>query len=1729
MNVNESPTKRKRSSVLQLSKSELTKKQGYNQTTKMNAQQLTNKRKSDQTANMPAIRLQGKHSSDQTANMPDDRVLTRQAANQAGNMSSDRLQGKHASDQTANMPDDRVLTRQAANQTANMSSDRLQGKHASDQVATMPADRREAQRFRHTYANMTPAQIEKERLRSRKKVLLFTSLECEWDFDHPCQYCGHVWLTTSSPGTKKLCCQDGTLTFERGYPLAMKSLSENMSNLMQHSEDFSRASNQYNNILSLGSVGVDNGRQGGYDHIRGPHSVRLSGRTYHMMHNTNKNTGLQYFLHDGQDIKLSNDKRHKNVEQDLLEAIVADLLETNKMCQEFKFFGKELKSFVNDPENDIAYLEANIDDFVVNLNDRAGTFEIAAITMDHFGGEHILKVIPKNSPDTGTKNDMNTVTKISSTDKRFEPLAYPILFTHGEDGWYKDCGVQFRKYLASRMLQPDLLFDDTYHKYLGYPTRDKKHYMPTSRFKKCSRVGQTYLVDMLSRSIDFQLEFQQKNKNLIFGRNKTPKDSGDDDKSDDNYTDSDSDEDNDGAAGGNIRIQGEERKGDDDLEDGDSKGNDDERDDSKANDGISKFSKPCFLSQSLHGGKRHLKKCAMQALEMVQAYGRVHGFLTVTCNKEWRELSNVIPLGDDAFDHPALVNLIFKEKLHRLLTNLRNGKYFGGKKTCFIVNVIEYQERGLPHAHIVFRLEGLDDEIVQKFEETNQKRRTDNDLHGRVPGNLDYLKEVSMDDTWGEWIDEWFLATIPEVKGFNEYDSSKDYEDAVRFRELIKGTMLHKCTDHKPNGCKYESATCKKFFDMNTITDIGYFNARKFYMYKRKDLEDLKVVVHVKDIVMDWNGHACCLFSGDTYQMLYLYKYLFKGPDKVKAQLLEEKTLFKDLHKADEIGRYIRGRKICAMDAQWRIYGFHTYPKSTPPVTTVKIRTEEFVITYREKKMLVDIDVYFNRPLQLRHLTFLQFFQTYIIKRFTTIKPNSTIDSSTDMDTHQYIHLPFFDGKLKRNVKVHLSLRHKRSVCRIETVSYQAGELWYLRLLLKANTPTSFQDAKVYKNPDNNTEFQCTTYQDCCLRYEIVKDKNECALIFMETILSEPPSVLRSLFVVMTVNLFPTWIIWNDERNLTAMQRDFLEVNLYCGDECERKSFQNLLSDLAYKFEKYGQGQCLSLYGFPEPEQRQTLLERERVKYVLEKQRVAYEVMEQARPSSAAQLHLINTIYNVIINMKATSPARYFYFEGDAGTGKTETLKKLICKIRGTAKPNDGTGQESKEAPVIQAYIVKGCCSTALAATNFPNDFTTAHSLFNFPVDDSNDRNIDDPPLQCKLSENPEKKALLESTDVIVFDEFINLDKMIFESAYEELNEFKGKVIIATGNKKQMLPVIQNAFRNVIIESTVLRSFLWERFTMFTLEENFRLLNLQRTNATEHEQQLRYKNVLDAIGTNTENADAHYYSLIDDHLGNKDEHIYELPTIEYILETNTQDETEKQLSINKVLHKLYPNGYDAIRAKDNVVLCSVNKVVDEWNEIIGNINPGKEHTLISDDWFADVDDTNGFLKNMLSDEVLNRYKRNGVPDHTLKLRVDDIVILLRNLDIEEGLVNNLRIRIIEITNYRIKVQTLDAEKKIHFIPRILFGGSFDLMRRQFPFRRAFALTFNKSQGQTLETVILDLRRPLFSHGHLYVGMSRVTKYSNLLLYIDEECLSNIQGEIPCPITKNIVYQEVLKY
>jgi len=64
---------------------------------------------------------------------------------------------------------------------------------------------------------------------------------------------------------------------------------------------FSGQSAYYNNILCIGSTGVDNGKSNGFEKIKGNHAVRLNGKTYHFLGNkgtANIKGGLKYFTYD---------------------------------------------------------------------------------------------------------------------------------------------------------------------------------------------------------------------------------------------------------------------------------------------------------------------------------------------------------------------------------------------------------------------------------------------------------------------------------------------------------------------------------------------------------------------------------------------------------------------------------------------------------------------------------------------------------------------------------------------------------------------------------------------------------------------------------------------------------------------------------------------------------------------------------------------------------------------------------------------------------------------------------------------------------------------------------------------------------------------------------------------------------------------------------------------------------------------------------------------------------------------------------------------------------------------------------------------------------------------------------------------------------------------------------------------------------------------------------------
>jgi ATP-dependent DNA helicase PIF1 len=177
------------------------------------------------------------------------------------------------------------------------------------------------------------------------------------------------------------------------------------------------------------------------------------------------------------------------------------------------------------------------------------------------------------------------------------------------------------------------------------------------------------------------------------------------------------------------------------------------------------------------------------------------------------------------------------------------------------------------------------------------------------------------------------------------------------------------------------------------------------------------------------------------------------------------------------------------------------------------------------------------------------------------------------------------------------------------------------------------------------------------------------------------------------------------------------------------------------------------------------------------------------------------------------------------------------------------------------------------------------------------------------------------------------------------------------------------------------------------------------------------------------------------------------------------------------------------------------------------------------------------MSHLYNEEFLNSIEGYGLPPHQLRTKIGAIVMLIRNLNIKKGLCNGTRLQIIEAGQNIIKARILTgrAAGEVALIPRIRLNPDeskfdFKMVRTQFPLLPAFAMTINKSQGQSFDKVGVSLDVPVFSHGQLYVAFSRVRSKEGLRIYIKE---GSNQGKIvegkDDVYTINVVYKQVVNY
>ncbi|SGY34025.1 BQ5605_C002g01580 [Microbotryum silenes-dioicae] len=286
------------------------------------------------------------------------------------------------------------------------------------------------------------------------------------------------------------------------------------------------------------------------------------------------------------------------------------------------------------------------------------------------------------------------------------------------------------------------------------------------------------------------------------------------------------------------------------------------------------------------------------AMAIIRVFGALDIFITMTCNPAWSEIVNALLPGQTASDRPDIVTWVFHGKLEALLADVlgvrRAPGVFG--KVIAYVYVVEFQKRGLPHAHILLIMDPED------------KPKT----------NDDYDKIVT--------------AGIPDPDKF------------PALFETITNCMLHRrCDRPGKHTCHDDHGKCTKRFPKRlqprtTSEDSGYphYRRRGIHQYvkfpgtaQEEVYTDANVVPTNPFLASKYNCHVNVEIASGVAAIKYLYKYVYKGHDRTSFTIGEPGA-------QDEINNFLDARYVCAPEAIYRIFRFEMHDRD-PAVTRLAL------------------------------------------------------------------------------------------------------------------------------------------------------------------------------------------------------------------------------------------------------------------------------------------------------------------------------------------------------------------------------------------------------------------------------------------------------------------------------------------------------------------------------------------------------------------------------------------------------------------------------------------------------------------------------------------------------------------------------------------------------------------------------------------------------------------------
>ncbi|XP_060202830.1 uncharacterized protein LOC132631247 [Lycium barbarum] len=829
-----------------------------------------------------------------------------------------------------------------------------------------------------------------------------------------CKFCKARRFQYEPPN---FCCSKGSVKLvSHQLPSKLKSLYLGVTDESNHFRTYVRT---YNNMFAFTSLGVKYNKELATI-TQGVYTFKVQGQMYHFINNlilsNNEARNLQLYFYDNEDDIVNKMAFSENLNRSVIAKLI-DILKVNP----YSMFLKSLRGIPNLSNFYIALkCDSALDQRTYNL---PSVSEVAAIWVDDDSNNAI------SSPHIRIYTHCDSSQLVRYHYGCYDPLQYPLLFPYGENGWH--CGIQkiVEKRSSSRNhsshnqeqlpsvsnwcpidgllnIEEEILQKGIRKKnnvscreYYCYKLQIRDN--EDNETLHSGRLFQQYSVDEFIKVETQRLDFLLFNQDLF-----------------------------------RLEVLAGLR---DLLRQG-------ERDTSKI--GIK-----TFLPASFTGGPRDMRRRYMDAIALVQHFGKPDIFLTMTCNPSWPEIEDLLLPTDEVQNRPDLISRTFKAKVEELKSDIVKKGIFG--KVVAFMYTIEFQKRGLPHAHFLIIL-------------------------------ADEYKLLTP-----EAYDKVICAEIPNLDT-NHYLHSL----------VIKHMMHGPCRSLNPKSpCMIKTGHCEFKYPTSYAPETCK-GKNSYPIYRRQDtgnffkvrtqyLDNSWVVPYNPYLLSKFNCHINVEICSDVKVVKYIYKYICKGHDKIAFHVHSNDS---DIE-IDEIRDYRSARWVSPPEAMWRLFAF-PISEMNPSVYHLQLHLKEQ--QYVSFKTTASLNSVLNNPTTAKTM----------LTEFFSMNATSAVTNELSLlykEFPQYVVWSTSDRMWTRRIQGNV-------IGRIVTCHPTEGERYYLRLLLmNIRGPKSYEDLRTV---DGRC---CSTFREAAGKRGLLTCDNNLIECMSEATNYQMPYSLRRLFTTLLV------------------------------------------------------------------------------------------------------------------------------------------------------------------------------------------------------------------------------------------------------------------------------------------------------------------------------------------------------------------------------------------------------------------------------------------------------------------------------------------------------------------------------------------------------------------------------------------------------------------------------------